>query len=56
MSIELDKKIINAKEKACLFEIREEVLVTEAIKKTTCAGFQREVSGGGFDTLREDSH
>ncbi|MDD1413767.1 hypothetical protein MEN41_03560 [Dolichospermum sp. ST_con] len=34
MSIELDKKIINSVNKACLFEIREEVLVTEAIKKT----------------------
>jgi hypothetical protein len=39
VSIELDKKIINAKEKACLFEIREEVLVTEAIKKNHLRGF-----------------
>ena len=48
MSIELDKKIIYATDKACLSEIEGAVSVTAAMKKPTCAGFQWEVSEGGL--------
>ena len=48
MSIELDKKIIDARDKPCLSEIDGAVSVTAAMKKPTCAGFQWEVSEGGL--------
>ena len=48
MSIELDKKIIDARNKPCLSEIGEKISVTVAMKKPTCAGFQWEVSEGGL--------
>jgi hypothetical protein len=52
VSIELDKKIIDASDKPRLSRIREQISVTAAMKKPTCAGFQWEVSAGGFINLQ----